>query len=267
MIDTQMTKTILDDFAFMRNGKQVKPLTLADAKLLKAIEPEPPASNHAMLLIHGFTSTPGVFREMQKALAQKGYALHCPVLPGHSTSIEDFSQCQYQQWQQTIEQTYTTLSHHYEKISVLGLSLGGLLAYQLAQKHPIERLYLLAPCLGIHPPLSLASAVLRLAKLFGLKQLNAIGGNIRSGDLAELTYKKIPISALLQLFAIMKTTKFSSLDCPTNVFFGRYDKAVSNRKSRRYFDNKAIIHELANSAHVLPLDGDLDQILATIPRA
>lgn len=261
-----MNQAILDDFAYMRDGKQVKALTEAERDVLDAIDISSDNNDHVMLLIHGFTSSPAVYRELIEPIKAKGYAILCPVLPGHSTSIEDFASTSSEQWLDCVEQTYQQAASRYKKVSLLGLSLGGVLAYRLAQKYPIKNMYLLAPALGLKLPMNLADYLLRFARLFGLKQLKAIGGNIHRGDLSELTYKSIPISALLELFHCIRTTPREKVSCPTHVFLGRYDKAVSNKKVKEILTS---IHcdELQDAAHVLPLDDERNTILAAIVNA
>jgi len=257
-----MTSSIkYQDFAFMRNAKVTKPLAESDVQLLHEITQQPEDADKAMLLIHGFSSSPAVFRAMIKPLVDKGYAIYCPVLPGHGTQITDFAQCHYQQWLDCVEKAFNQLQQRYAKIDVLGLSLGGLLAYRLAQKQSVNHLYLLAPALGFPYPERLALLVLKLARLLGIKNFKAMGGKIKMGDLSELTYKKLPITAIINLFELLAETEKTPINCPIDLFIGKYDTVVSNSKAIKMLDAKTTIHRLENSAHVLPLDGEITKIL------
>ena len=48
--------------------------------------------DHGILLIHGFTATPGTMNPLGQALAQKtGYTISAPLLPGHGRTAAETS--------------------------------------------------------------------------------------------------------------------------------------------------------------------------------
>lgn len=52
-----------------------------------------------------------------------------------------------------------------------------------------------------------------------------------------------------------------------DLFLGRHDDVVASAHVARRFENfyhQATIHWLEQSAHVLPLDGDIDQIIQCV---
>lgn len=261
-----MAELKLEDFAFMHNGVHTQAVTQEHAHLLKTIDSQS-ATEHVMLMIHGFSSSPAVFREIIKPIEQKGYAIHAPLLPGHGTSLDDFANTHHQEWTARVKQAFQHCQQNYAKTSVMALSLGGVLAYQLLPSASIEHYYLLAPAFSLKFPLSLATAVLKVGQLFGLKRLKAVGGNLYNKGSSELTYQQLPLTAILQLFECIKTTEIQKAPCPVDVFFGAYDKVVSNAKVRKKLKGDVTFHQLHHSAHVLPLDGDQASILATIPQA
>lgn len=260
-----MSDLVLDDFAFMRNGKLVKPFTEQQLSVIEPIAEASADGQHAMLLIHDFASTPAVFYDMIEPIKQKGYAIYCPVLPGHGSSIEQFAQVSYQQWIDCVEQSYEDIAKCYQKVTVLGVALGGVLAYRLSQKYDLDCLFLLAPALALNVPMKLARTVLKAMRFLGFKNLGAMAGNIYQSDGCELAYKKIPINAMLEFFDCIETTPIQfGLPCLNQVFLGQHDKIINFKKVYHILFDSII---LENCAHVLPLDNQRQLILDCIPDA
>lgn len=95
------------------------------------------------LYLHGFASSPNSYKAtyMQQKFAELGLTLHVPDL-----NLNDFSKVTLSEQLAYLDRTYL---HNREPISVIGSSLGGFLAVQLAAKNPlVQKLVLLAPAFG-----------------------------------------------------------------------------------------------------------------------
>ena len=255
----------LSDFAFFYQGKIVKLLSPQEAHYLSAIEQiVTPRQDHALLLLHGFGSSPGVYREMLPLIT--GYdRIVCPILPGHAQSIQAFSQCTAQQWRDTAHDTCAKLMASYAKVSVVGLSLGGSLALELSQTFRLHHLYLLAPALKLYYPASLACLAARGLRSVGWKTLANHGGDIFSDQFQELAYQHLPISAIIEVLSLIHSQTTLQPDCPTDLFLGRHDKVIDVQTVAQHYANTAVqIHWLEHSAHVLPLDTDRGVLLQAI---
>lgn len=88
-------------------------------------------NNIGILLIHGFAGDVGEVEPLRDYLAQKGYAVMCPLLPGHGLTKKELSQTTGEDWIASAEQAYLELSKSCSKIVVIGFSMGGLLAVNL----------------------------------------------------------------------------------------------------------------------------------------
>ncbi len=112
----------------------------------------------AVLCIHGFTGSPGIFRKLGRALNNDGFCVYAPVLPGHGTVPEDLAAVTERQLTAAVERAYTSLNRTYERVHVVGLSLGGTLATLLAANHAGESglgsLTLLSPGYGFNSALA-----------------------------------------------------------------------------------------------------------------
>lgn len=112
------------------------------------------ATEQAVLLVHGFGSTPRELRELADLLLAQNICVLAVRLPGHGTSPEDLATRRAEEWQQTTERGYRLLQQKGYRISAVGLSTGCLLLLHLAANCPLKRLVLLSPYLRLKHPLS-----------------------------------------------------------------------------------------------------------------
>ncbi len=254
-----------NDFRFMRRGKQLFDLKREDVALLKPIRQRGTKTDHALLLLHGFTSSPAVYRYLIPQLHQYD-ALFCPALPGHADSITAFAQAKAKDWLECATQECDVLFKEYQKVDVLGLSLGGILACQLSAHFTFNHMFLLAPALKLqmntHQNLKLLIALQKL----GFCELRGRAGNLTTNEYAEISYRKIPIPALIELFTLINEYQWVTPNCPIDLFLGTHDSVVASKEVEKMFSHlpNTAIHWLTHSAHVLPLDNDLDMIVQCI---
>ena len=75
-------------------------------------------------------------RGVALAVADAGFTVELPRLPGHGTSIEEMLQTTWADWSAHAEATYDELAARCESVVVVGLSMGGSLATWLTVRHP-----------------------------------------------------------------------------------------------------------------------------------
>jgi carboxylesterase len=93
-----------------------------------------PGSRTGCLLIHGFTGTPKEMRWMGEFLAGKGYSALGVRLTGHATRPEDMIRSRWTDWVASVEDGYRLLCGLADRIYLVGLSMGGVLALLLSTK-------------------------------------------------------------------------------------------------------------------------------------
>lgn len=255
----------VDDFHFVWRGKSRHPISTAQKELLEPIDQRREGNQHALLLLHGFSSSPAVFRKLVPSLNSYN-AIICPKLPGHGESIDVFSKVKATDWFVAAEQTLDSLTQKYQQVDILGLSLGALIACHLSQRFTPRRLYLLAPALTLNLNINLALKLIRLLNFLGFKHLRNRAGNLYSDLYGELTYRKLPISAIFEILTLIKNYQFIPPKCPIELFLGSFDKVINTEVIEKQFSTlpNVQIHWLKHSAHVLPLDGDVNFIAKCI---
>ncbi|OGT54365.1 MAG: hypothetical protein A3F17_07295 [Gammaproteobacteria bacterium RIFCSPHIGHO2_12_FULL_41_15] len=251
----------MDEFAWLWQGIVKKKFTKSDKHYLDPINIRRKKNGRAILLLHGFSSSPAVFRHIVPACALYD-AISAPVLPGHGLSIAAFAKVTGEEWLNNAKAEYQKLALDYAKVDVLGLSLGGLLALHIATLYKPHHLYLLAPALLLNFPLNLGPRLPNFLAKIGIKTIRSQGGNIHQRYEAELTYKRLPLTTITEVINLIHSFNFKPPTCPTDVFLGKYDATVNSGRIALLFKNlpNANIHWLNHSAHVLPLDEDKNLI-------
>ena len=105
----------------------------------------------AVMLVHGFTSTPASLSEWAGALAENGFTVSVPRLPGHGTTWQEMNRTRWQDWYAAVEHELLDLAESHRQVFVGGLSMGGALALRLAVHHPalVAGLMLVNPCVTL----------------------------------------------------------------------------------------------------------------------
>lgn len=254
-----------NDFRHMNRGKQLSSLAPHERQLLEPINQRGDKYDKALLLLHGFSSSPAAFRYLIPAL--KNYdAIVCPALPGHGESIEAFSRSKSDEWYSSAKGLCKELVDHYQQVDVLGLSLGGLLACELSKEFNLHHLFLLAPALKLNLNSVFMLKLAKLLKKIGFTHLRNAAGNLLNEDITELSYRKIPITVIIEILHYINQYQWLPPTCPTDLFLGNFDAVVSSSHVAQLFSSlpNAKIHWLKNSAHVLSLDNDKEEIIRCI---
>lgn len=254
-----------DDFRCIRRGKPLFRLKKEDAFLLAPLERRNGKTSRALLLLHGFTSTPAVFRTILPSLSFYD-AIFCPLLPGHGDNLETFAGIKAQNWIKAAEQSFLHLANDYQKVDVLGLSLGGLLACHLSSCFNLEHLYLLAPALHLRLSINSILNWANVLNYLGFTAVRNLAGDLHTNEHCEIAYRQLPLRPIIEIASLIKQFTLRLPSCPTDVFLGCHDHVVASEQvATRFANQKHIrIHWLANSAHVLPLDGDVLHIIECI---
>jgi len=91
-----------------------------------------------VVVVHGVTATPNGTRPLGLRLAAEGYSVEVPLLPGHGTSARDLARTRYRDWFRTVEHAAATLARGCERVVVVGHSMGGSIALDLAAHSSLD---------------------------------------------------------------------------------------------------------------------------------
>jgi carboxylesterase len=147
-----------------------------------------------VLLCHGFTGSPQSLRHWAGALADAGFTVRLPRLPGHGTTWQEMNTTRWADWYATVQASFVELTERCEDVVVAGLSMGGALATQLAVDRPadVAGLVLVNPAYTFADPRLVALPVIKHV----LPSLPGIASDIALTGATELAYDRTPLKAL-----------------------------------------------------------------------
>lgn len=135
-------------------------------------------NGRGLLLLHGSGDTPQTLRYLAERLNAAGYTVYAPLLPGHGRSPRAFMNVSARGYRAAADEALEMLRAKAPWVGVVGLSMGGALAAQLAAaSSDVRVLILLAPYLT--PPTDV-QWVTRLSPLWGLVLPQLAGRGERS---------------------------------------------------------------------------------------
>ena len=242
------------------------------------------SDNHerGILCLHGFTGTPFEVQQIADALAAQGYVIGTPLLSGHGLDPFALETTHWRDWLASAQAGFDELATRTKgRIAIVGFSMGGLLALQLALAQP-DRVAALAV---LSAPLRLRRAQVGGIRLLGLipprwrrGRLRAIPKSLGS-DVAhpELRGKilgtpAMPLRSLQNLLELMATTRpgLGQVTVPTFVAHGRHDHTVPFADSEELAKSLGaeIVERLwlENSYHLIGVDLDKQILIEGISR-
>ncbi|MCP3898841.1 MAG: alpha/beta fold hydrolase, partial [Desulfobacteraceae bacterium] len=103
---------------------------------------------HIVILLHGFTTSPMDWDILANCLKQEQIDFHAPLIHGFGQINHNLMlSLNKEDWFRQVVDIYDLLAQRYQHISIIGHSMGGMLACYLAQVRPVQELIISAPAL------------------------------------------------------------------------------------------------------------------------
>ena len=215
-----------------------------------------------VLVLHGFTGSPRTVRPWAEHLAAAGLTVRAPLLAGHGAGWRELAATGWTDWYASAERAFAEISARSEQVFVAGISMGGCLAFRLAETHrdQVSGLVVVNPSLAGDNPLIPFTPVLK----YLIRAIPSIGGDIKKPGAQEGALKKTPVASVATMPAMWKITKaeLASVTQPVLVFRSTVDHVVGPASMRVLTSAlpAAEIRPLADSYHVATLDNDAPEI-------
>ncbi len=219
------------------------------------------------LLIHGFTGSPSEMRLLGDHLHRENYTVMAPRLSGHGTTPEDMAGTCWQHWYSSVLDAYHLLAAYCDEIVVIGLSMGGLLALELAVNEIVSKII----CLSV--PIYIAEKrlpFLPFAALFAdfiPKRRKAIAGLDRR---YSVCYQRTPLKSVKSLLKLIEHVRgqLSHVTLPLLIVQSRVERTVVPASAQFIYDHvqahpKKLVW-LKKSGHIVTLDIERDKVFAEI---
>ncbi|PLX97059.1 MAG: hypothetical protein C0621_00800 [Desulfuromonas sp.] len=238
---------------------------------------------HAVLLLHGYSASPQEFSPLCEVLKSEQIPFYAPRLTGFG--LDDFAlleKVRAEDWLRECVESYDLLASLAERVSVVGISTGGLLAALLSERRSIHHLLLIAP--NFYP----AASDRRYKKLFMAPLLGKFlafwlpvfrkprsVGRVHPSDTVDpeagsklLSYHALPTRSLQEMWRLQRWSRIDQIRGESlTLLFGAQDLSVDNQASLYAFQSAKLDftqHSFSRSGHNLLIDYDNPAVLSTI---
>lgn len=245
-----------------------EPVAVADPAETFFSDGTPDASGRrvGVLLSHGFTGSPYSIVPWGKHLAEQGFAVSVPLLPGHGTSWQDMTSTRYDDYYAAIEREFEQLKARTDVVVVGGLSMGACLTLTLAERRAGE----IAGLVLVNPAVASTNKQLLLLPLMKhlVPAFPAIGDDIKKEGVSEHAYPKTPLKPLASMLEAWKQIRedLPKVSAPVLLFRSADDHVVDPSSAGIILSGISSTDKaervLTESYHVATLDNDAPQIFA-----
>lgn len=217
-----------------------------------------------VLLCHGFTGTPASMRPWGRHLAEAGFTVRGPRLPGHGTTWQELNRTKWQDWYGCVRAELEDLLATCSSVFVFGQSMGGTLTLRAAQEFGTR----LAGIALVNPSVLTLRREAKLLPVVSrfVPSLAGVGGDIAKPGAKELSYPRTPLRAAASLAQLWKVVRrdLEMVTQPLLLAHSLVDHVVEPVNSEVVADGVRSVDlidlVLPNSFHVATLDHDASLI-------
>lgn len=217
-----------------------------------------------VLLSHGFTGSPASMTPWGRYLADRGYAVAVPRLPGHGTTWQELNRTGWDDWYGELERAFEKLRANVDRVVVGGLSMGGGLALDLAANQGPEVSGVILVNAAVNTIRKDVLALPLLKHVIG--SFPGIANDIKKPGVEEHGYTKTPLKAAHAMMTEWKRLRadLPKVSQPILLFRSTEDHVVDPSSASIIASQvaSADVTEriLENSYHVATLDYDAPTI-------
>ena len=223
--------------------------------------------DRGVLLIHGFTGNPAELRLLGEYLHSTGLTVLCVRLAGHGTTVSDLMRTTREDWFYSVLDGISILRGLCKKISIVGHSMGGLLALKAASNIDVDRLVSMSTPIFVDDSMNLSQLPPRgecgtLVVHRPRRNLKDVPTGVND------VYRSMPLSSVHELVSMIDETKkiLSRVTAPILVMHGTADHTARLESAQFIFDRIAAptkkIILLEGMGHLLPLKDGREDVFA-----
>lgn len=232
---------------------------------MKIVPPKPflyKGGDKAVLLLHSFTSNTIDMKKLGRYLQQNNYSCYAPLYSGHDLAAEELLTYRPSDWWQDVLNGYQLLKDEgFEKIAVIGLSLGGVFALKIGQELEINGVVTMS--VPIHRETAfLQKRVFHYAKRY--KQLEGKNEDQINSEMKRL--QNMSIDSLVEFQQIIDITmdNLALLTSPIRILYGELDEPLYKESAEVIFQsvatNEKTMKGYPNSKHLMTLGADINDL-------
>lgn len=234
--------------------------------IVKRVLPKPfffEGGERAVLCLHGFTGNSADCRMLARYLEKQGYTCYGPQYRGHGVPPEELVKYGPEDWWQDVQDAYHFLKEKgYEKIAVVGLSLGGVFSLRLGYTVPIKGIVTMCAPMYIKSEEVMYQGVLEYAAEY--KRQEGKSDEVIEEEMDQ--FKQSPMKTLKALQDMIADVRnnVDMIYAPTFVVQARHDHMINTESANIIYneiesvDKKIKWYE--ESGHIITFDKEKDQL-------
>lgn len=236
---------------------------------------------HSVLMIHGFTASTYEFIDLSKRFEKEGITFYAPMLSGFG--IDDYHllrSIKPKDWIRDCLNAYDLLAKTSDEISVIGHSMGGVLAAYLSQRKKVKHLILSAPYFYVKEEHKLLKILMMnpltaviICWLYPIVSKSNETINERTTlekkiNKRRFVYDVVPVEAVKSLWELQEFVDLSKIQFQTlSLLYGKNDNSVNIKRIKDSFTNLNFIYDdyvFPESGHNILEDIEKDEVIEKI---
>lgn len=226
-----------------------------------------------VLAFHGFTGTPQEVALVVETAGECGLGAEAPLLPGHGERVSRLAPLRFADWLAAADAHYARLAQQ-GPVIVAGLSMGALLALELAARYPqtTAGVVAMANAVWLRSPwpawgLKLADR-LRVPDFWMPKSASDLGD--REARAVHLTYNAQPVRAAISILRAGENLaeRLHHVKAPTLILHGARDRVTPVSNAWRVAVRLGAVRKrtvvLERSHHILTRDVERNRVRAEL---
>ncbi len=223
--------------------------------------------DQCIVLVHGYTGTPGELRLLGNYLNSCGYPIIGLRLPGHGTNIQDLEKTTFNDWYEEVLKNISQARSAARQVSIVGSSMGAAVVLKAAATAPVHKVVVMST------PIETYNKYYQYAKYYHFihpvekkrpRKFNVPAHYYESYD----EFPLLPLSSAFTEIAKMKDYYLPKISCPILIMQSTVEKTVKPESAQIIFDHvrsasKKIIW-YHHSGHLLALDNEREDVYKQI---
>ena len=199
-----------------------------------------PGGPTGCLLLHGFSSMPDEMRWLGDYLDAEGYTVLGQRLAGHATHPHDLVRTRWTDWLVSVEDGLAILGAVTERVFLIGLSLGGMVALTAAAHYPVAGVVgLSTPYYRVKPGRLRAARIVSLFKPLMPKKVVSADPPLHDRREEDYpAYPSLPTRSLIELDGLLAAMEIAlpQVACPAYLIQSRDDAFVPANSMLEIYD-------------------------------
>ena len=217
----------------------------------------------ACYLIHGFTGDTDHGLELGEFLAGQNFTVRGDLLPGHGTEYTELRTTPRHLWKETVETGYRELREQFDRVYLIGLSMGGSLALHLAEQSDVDGVVTLST------PVQLRVWQVKFLPLLGFftdtirKGLGILDGNYGG-------YDRYPVKSTRELIRLLADirSRLADVTTPLRIFHSVADRVVPIQNAyaiaKEVSSENVQLRIYRRSGHIMTTDVEKERVFRDV---